>query len=406
MSSKSETPGAENEPGAGNPPGRRHAWEHTGSIFDRVKSPVSSRGEVQDNVNARGVAQSTGGAGTDERTTEQVAAGGADASRAVHTVSAVRAQTPEYVPEPGTLPPPSDVPPPDPEAEKFAERQVAFWFLLSALSTIAFIAVYVQPWFDNIRRQREYNALLGVTAAVAVGSIGFGLVLWAKKLLPEEEAVQEREPFYAPEDERLAAIESFNTGFEETQVARRPLLRRSLLLAGGLLALVPIVPLRSLVKYGPKKQLFVTHWTKDAYVVDKDNNRIKNGDLAIGGILTVYPEGDHAPNDSTVLLIRLEPGLYQAKNPDRADWAPYDHVAFSKICTHAGCPVALYQQQTHHLLCPCHQSVFDVVDHAKAIFGPAARPLPQLPLYIDSEGYFRARSDFHEPIGPSFWERG
>jgi ubiquinol-cytochrome c reductase iron-sulfur subunit len=67
--------------------------------------------------------------------------------------------------------------------------------------------------------------------------------------------------------------------------------------------------------------------------------------------------------------------------------------------------VALYEQQTHHLLCPCHQSTFDVTEHAKVIFGPAKRPLPQLPITVDAEGYLVAQRDFTEPIGPSFWER-
>jgi ubiquinol-cytochrome c reductase iron-sulfur subunit len=40
------------------------------------------------------------------------------------------------------------------------------------------------------------------------------------------------------------------------------------------------------------------------------------------------------------------------------------------------------------------------------LFGPAARPLPQLPLTVDSEGYLAALHDFDEPVGPSFWERG
>jgi ubiquinol-cytochrome c reductase iron-sulfur subunit len=92
--------------------------------------------------------------------------------------------------------------------------------------------------------------------------------------------------------------------------------------------------------------------------------------------------------------------------PGRETWSYENHVAYSKICTHAGCPVSLYEQQTHHLLCPCHQSVFDILDHARPIFGPAARPLPQLPITVDQEGYFIARGDFSEPVGPSFWERG
>ena len=87
-------------------------------------------------------------------------------------------------------------------------------------------------------------------------------------------------------------------------------------------------------------------------------------------------------------------------------YAPLEGIiAFSKICSHMGCAVALYEQQTKHLLCPCHQSTFDVTRAAKVIFGPAARPLPQLDITVDGEGYLVARNPFSEPVGPSFWER-
>jgi ubiquinol-cytochrome c reductase iron-sulfur subunit len=87
-------------------------------------------------------------------------------------------------------------------------------------------------------------------------------------------------------------------------------------------------------------------------------------------------------------------------------WDYQGIVAFSKVCTHVGCPIALYEHRTHHLLCPCHQSTFDLADSANVVFGPAARRLPQLPISVDSEGYLIAQSDFQEPVGPSFWERG
>ena len=119
-------------------------------------------------------------------------------------------------------------------------------------------------------------------------------------------------------------------------------------------------------------------------------------------------EGEHGwieeKAKAIVLLVRIDPG--DLRNPeDRADWSYEGIVAYSKVCTHVGCPVALYEQQTHHLLCPCHQSQFDVANHAAVIFGPAARPLPQLPITVDDEGYLVAQSDFKEPVGPSFWER-
>jgi ubiquinol-cytochrome c reductase iron-sulfur subunit len=118
----------------------------------------------------------------------------------------------------------------------------------------------------------------------------------------------------------------------------------------------------------------------------------------------VFPEGSPGSADGQAVLIRVAPGLLHPK-PGREDWSPGGLVAYSKICTHAGCPVGLYQADSHQLLCPCHQSTFDVLRHAIPQIGPAAAPLPQLPLAIDADGYVVARGDFSEPVGPSFWRR-
>src|SRR5665811_712494 len=105
---------------------------------------------------------------------------------------------------------------------------------------------------------------------------------------------------------------------------------------------------------------------------------------------------------AVVLLIRLDPrDLNEA--PEKKSWSCDGIVAYSKICTHVGCPVSLYEQQTHHLLCPCHQSTFDVTEDCRVIFGPAHRPLPQLKITVDAEGYLVADSAFREAVGPSFW---
>jgi ubiquinol-cytochrome c reductase iron-sulfur subunit len=102
--------------------------------------------------------------------------------------------------------------------------------------------------------------------------------------------------------------------------------------------------------------------------------------------------------------MRVEPGLI-VPLPGRETWTPDGYVVYSKICTHAGCPVGLYQRETQQLLCPCHQSSFDVLHHAKPVFGPAAAPLPQLPIELGADGFLRATGDFSEPVGPSFWRR-
>ena len=126
--------------------------------------------------------------------------------------------------------------------------------------------------------------------------------------------------------------------------------------------------------------------------------------LSVGGTITVFPEGAEQAGDAQVVLIRVAPGRNRPRR-GRETWAPEGNVAYSKICTHVGCPVGLYQEDTHELVCPCHQSTFDVLDGARPRFGPATRPLPQLPLAVDGEGYLVAQSDFTEPVGPGFWNR-
>ncbi len=134
-------------------------------------------------------------------------------------------------------------------------------------------------------------------------------------------------------------------------------------------------------------------------------------DLEVGSVVQVLPaveDLEHRPLSDIakdpVLLIRLRPEEFQLE-PDRLAMTHEGIIAFSKICSHMGCAVALYEQTTKHLLCPCHQSTFDVTRAAKVIFGPAARPLPQLDITVDAEGYLVARAPFNEAVGPSFWER-
>ena len=144
---------------------------------------------------------------------------------------------------------------------------------------------------------------------------------------------------------------------------------------------------------------------------DPDDRPIRAADVTNGSAFQVIPHGiadqEHYLEEkakAVVFMTRLDPTELTV-SPERRDWNYDGIVAYSKVCTHVGCPVALYEQQTHHLLCPCHQSTFDVANEAKVVFGPAKRALPQLPITVDTEGYLVARSDFHEPIGPSFWER-
>jgi ubiquinol-cytochrome c reductase iron-sulfur subunit len=306
------------------------------------------------------------------------------------------------------LPAPPEPPPTATADDKRSERIVASMFLLSAGCTVGFAIGYVLIHLKSIDSARTSNLVLGLTLAGALTFIGVGMVLWTKLIMPHYDVVEERHEMTTPEDQEEFA-EVFNRGLDELAIARRPILRRSLLTAGALLGVLPLFPLRDLGPL-PHKTLRRTRWTKDARLVDIVSKQpVRVGDLEIGGLLTVMPEGvgidDENAATSPTILIRLRPGdNHPARG--RENWAPADYVAYNKICTHAGCPIGLYEQQTHLLFCPCHQSTFDVVNHCKVVFGPAARSLPQLPIYIDSDGYFRAVSDFTEPVGPSFWERG
>ena len=239
--------------------------------------------------------------------------------------------------------------------------------------------------------------LEGVLLGLALGGLGLALIVWARDLLDEPEQTEEREPPGSPADERRRV----EAALEPEQFTRRKLLVRLLAGAAATLGAALAVPALSL---GPRpgQDLFRTRWTKGARLVDVDGNALRPGDLPLSGVTTVFPDGHVDEPDSQTLLLRVEETSLDL--PDgRADWAPEGCVAYSKICTHAGCPVGLYRAEAGELLCPCHQSTFDVYTGATPVFGPAARALPQLPLEVDDDGYLVARGDFSDPVGPSFW---
>jgi ubiquinol-cytochrome c reductase iron-sulfur subunit len=301
----------------------------------------------------------------------------------------------------------------DPKAAKNAERQVAILFGISILGTILAIVSYFVFTPDNTFASIKIaNLTLGLGMGLGLLGIGLGAIHWAKTLMPDHEMTEMRHPMRGTDEDREKALEILQTGGAESGIGRRPLIRNTLLGALALSALPGVVMLRDLGPL-PKDSLTKTLWAKGVRLTrDPDGLPIKAGDVTMGSVFHVIPEGlDKAQHPleekakAAVLLIRLDPEKVQ-KDPAREGWDVDGIYAYSKICTHVGCPVALYEQQTHHLLCPCHQSTFDVTQHCKVIFGPAKRPLPQLPIAIDSEGYLVAQSDFHEPVGPSYWERG
>ena len=271
------------------------------------------------------------------------------------------------------------------------ERRIAALFILSILGSLALVAVYAtggQPQLE------------GVLLAVSLGTLGAAVIVWALRLLPDEQVTDVREPEPSPPAVRAAATSALERG--EAELTGRRTLGRLLLGALAALALVMFFPIRSL---GPRpgRSMFHTEWEPDAFVVDRTGRRVRAGDLVTGSVVTAFPEGHVGSPVSQTLLIRVEPALLRLP-PDRAAWAPEGYVAFSKVCTHAGCPVGLYRAAAHQLLCPCHQSTFDVLRGAVPIFGPTTRALPQLPLRIDADGFLRATGDFSAPVGPGFWE--
>ncbi|HMD26615.1 MAG TPA: ubiquinol-cytochrome c reductase iron-sulfur subunit, partial [Streptosporangiaceae bacterium] len=234
---------------------------------------------------------------------------------------------------------------------------------------------------------------------------------------PNIEIEEERHELKSAPGDRAAFKAEFADGAAISQVTKRPLLRRTLLLATVPLALAPLVLLRDLGPL-PGTSLRYTVWRKGLRAVTLGAlNPLRPGDFQPGSMITMIPEGYQDDADALakagVILIKFEPGqLHVPTNYNGGavvstmNWTVDNIVAYSKICTHVGCPVALYEQTTHHILCPCHQSTFDASHGASVIFGPAPRPLPQLPLMVDSNGFIAAASDFTQPVGPSFWERG
>jgi ubiquinol-cytochrome c reductase iron-sulfur subunit len=303
-------------------------------------------------------------------------------------------------------------PVPGTRAERRAERAVASCFVLAFLGAVAFSVCYiVLPWRYDINSSSYtwFTPVLGVTMAASLFGFGFGAVLWAKLLITEEESVQERHDGRSEPADRETTVAVLADGIGMTGLARRSLLQRTLGLSVLALGALAIIPLGGLIKK-PKSDLFHTGWADGIRLMTGDRRLVRPGDLEAGSIATVFPATENGLStqvvaDSVVLLIRLRPGQIVHARPGQESFGWEDYLAYSKICTHAGCPASLYEQQTGRLLCPCHQSQFDLLQDAKPVFGPAARPLPKLPITVDDEGYFVAKADFDEPIGPSFWER-
>jgi ubiquinol-cytochrome c reductase iron-sulfur subunit len=323
------------------------------------------------------------------------------------------------------------------KAEKRAERSIAACFIIAALAGIGFIVCFVAlPWHWHMpgtpQSFRFYTPVLGGLFAALLLFMGIGLVLWAKWLMPEEEVIQDRHDEPSTEEDKLMTEATFSAGATDMGLPRRSMIVRTLGLAGGAFVTVPLVALIGGMIKKPGDQLLHTLYRPNKKMFPQtgglvplvyyDFRQVSPDDLEPGSIATVFP-GVRADDEngfngvtsasSPTIVIRLRPGQVMKARKGQAGFGwPQEnpeYVAFSKICTHAGCPASLYAQQTNLLLCPCHQSQFDVLQDAKPVFGPATRSLPKLPIDVvagaDGKQYFVARGDFPEPIGPGFWER-
>jgi ubiquinol-cytochrome c reductase iron-sulfur subunit len=272
------------------------------------------------------------------------------------------------------------------------ERRIAAAFGLTAAAAAGFAAVY---WLGG------QVQLEGVLLAAAFAGLAYGLGAWARHLMPQGPFVEEHEPFASPDRERVAFAAEVEQ--DTRAISRRRLLGRALTLAVGALGAALLFPVRSL---GPRPggALYHTPWQAGAPAVTADGQPVRAADLAVGSVLTVFPQGHVEAGDAAALLVRVDPAALRPL-PQRAGWSPDGLVAHSKLCTHAGCPVGLYEQGSNLLFCPCHQSVFALLEGARPIAGPATRPLPQLPIEVGDDGYVRARGDFDGPVGPGFWSR-
>ncbi|MFF5702776.1 Rieske 2Fe-2S domain-containing protein [Streptomyces sp. NPDC012794] len=306
----------------------------------------------------------------------------------------------------------------DERAAKRSERTVAMLFTLSMLATIGFIAAFVSIPVEKIvyifpvGKVSALNFALGLTLGAALFCIGAGAVHWARTLMSDVEVADERHEVAASPEVKAKVMQDFAAGANESGIARRPLIRNTMLGALALLPLSAVVILRDLGPL-PEDKLRKTLWSKGKLLINQNTMEpLRPEDVLVGSLTFAMPEGlEEDQHDfqvqiakAALMIVRIKPE--DIKDKQELEWSHDGIVAFSKICTHVGCPISLYEQQTHHVLCPCHQSTFDLSDGARVIFGPAGHALPQLRIGVNSEGFLEAHGDFEEPVGPAFWERG
>jgi ubiquinol-cytochrome c reductase iron-sulfur subunit len=286
--------------------------------------------------------------------------------------------------------------PPDPRAELL----VLGLLLAAAGAAVGFIVVYS---FNHLAHQTQY---LGLALGLSFALVAAALIVVAKRLIVTEE-LEEDYPTSHP-----AVQEEIDQLVEESgdRFTRKRLLTGGAGAAAGAIGAALLVPALSLGPFLDTDSLYDTPWRRGRRLVDGAGKPLLLDAVEPETFYTAYPEGaDKEELGSSLVVVRFSPA--QLRLPTRRrDWAPHGVVAYSKICTHAGCAIALFRKPTFPLVepgpalvCPCHYSTFDPTRGGNVIFGPAGRPLPQLPLFVDSRGGLRAAGNFSGPVGPSWW---
>jgi len=244
------------------------------------------------------------------------------------------------------------------------------------------------------------NQWLGGSLALALLGLGLALAFWGRDLAGDE-VLAGRYPV-PPDDTDGQAALATQLDEHASVITRRSFLSKFLIFGVAVFALSQVVLLGALGPW-PGNSLFTTGWRKGRRLVTEDGEPVTRDALATGGFLVAFPEGGDDKANSQVALLHFVNGDF-VPPAGRESWSPDNFVAYSRVCTHAGCSVAEYIDVDQMLVCPCHQSAFDVLHGAQPLAGPAGRPLPQLPLAIDKDGFLYAQSDFTESVGPGFWD--